>query len=245
MLRAVFLLAIVASMLLPQARPARVTVPFVGCESDGQQDALPAPSGEPVAVAISATAARQLAYYKPETGEGVLGPRGWHCFGTYGSNGQSVYVSPNPVGSKEFFAGKWTGFSGPAIQLSYSYGGTSGRFKVAAYIARLFPDRMSFFRGVVDEGIEPAESFPRGPYPADRLAYKNKDLVEYQTPARAEGLGVHSWLLKNDEAIRGLVLIGGEPGEPNVVFLAVRIPKTLAALTRPIIQQAEGIDLDQ
>jgi hypothetical protein len=239
-LRVVVLFAILALPLFPQAKPSRVTVPFVGCESDGQMGPMPPPKGQPVALNITAESARQLAYYKAEEGEGVLAPLGWHCFGTYGSNGASVYVSPEPVGSKDFFGKNWHGFSGPAVQLSYKYGDTSGRFEVAAYIARLFPDRMSFVNDVIAEGIEPAESFVKGPYPADRLTYKGKDLVEYETPARAEGLGVHSSLRESDEAIRGMVSIGGDAA--NAEFLAVRLPKNLAALTRVIIQHVESGD---
>ncbi len=36
--------------------------------------------------------AQKLAYFKT-THIGVLAPRGWHCFGTYGSGGESIIVT--------------------------------------------------------------------------------------------------------------------------------------------------------
>ncbi len=37
-----------------------------------------------------ARVAARLAYYKAKNGFGILGPRGWHCFSTYGSNGSTL-----------------------------------------------------------------------------------------------------------------------------------------------------------
>ena len=39
--------------------------------------------------------AADLAHYRSEH-LGVLAPRGWHCLETYGSNGASLFVSPDP-----------------------------------------------------------------------------------------------------------------------------------------------------
>ena len=88
-------------------------------------------------MAISAASAQRLAYYKAQYGLGVLAPRGWHCFSTYGSNGSSLFISPDAIDSKALFSDDWKGFSGQAIQISYSSGGTSGRFEVAKVIARV------------------------------------------------------------------------------------------------------------
>ena len=74
---------------------AQVSVPFKGCASDGQMGPEEAPKGKSVSRPITAKAASQLAYYKSENGDaGVLGPRGWYCFGTYGSGGDALYISP-------------------------------------------------------------------------------------------------------------------------------------------------------
>ncbi|HVN17333.1 MAG TPA: hypothetical protein VMU05_01125 [Dongiaceae bacterium] len=95
-------------------------------------------------MAISAGAAERLAYYKAEYGVGVLAPRGWHCFGTYGSNGATLYVSPDPINAADLLSTSWKGFAGPAIQISVAEGGTSGRFEVAKTIARVFPKHKAF-----------------------------------------------------------------------------------------------------
>jgi hypothetical protein len=41
-----------------------------------------------------------LAYYShhESSGSGVLAPRGWDCFGTYGSGGSTLYVVPRRLG---------------------------------------------------------------------------------------------------------------------------------------------------
>src|ERR1039458_1109977 len=102
------------------AQSAAVTVPFVGCASDGQGGPLKAPIGKSKVVAIPAAAALRLAYYKAEYSSGVLAPRGWNCFSTYGSNGASLFVSPDPMDSKTLLSLDWKGFTGPAVQISVS-----------------------------------------------------------------------------------------------------------------------------
>lgn len=215
-------------------------VPFVGCASDGQVGPLPAPEGKPLKLPIPQDVADRLAYYKAENGSGVLGPRGWHCFGVYGSSGGSLFVTPETIDSKQFFDSKagWKGFRGDVIQISDSIGDTSGRFSVAMVIARVFPKHKKFVEGVIAEGLEPASDFPFGPYPADKLHYRSDALVEYETPANAEGLGTRSWLLANGQSIRGVEMLTGET--PDLVSLAVRIPAALNDLVNVIVQQTEA-----
>ncbi len=176
-------------------------IPFVGCPSDGQQGPVEAPSGQDGAISVSKEAAHRVAYYKAEEGVGVLAPRGWHCFGVYGSSGSSLYVSPDPINSAEVLSSSWRGFAGPVVQISLEYGGTSGRFAVARTIARVFPARKEFVDRVLAEGIEPASSFPYGPYPNDTIRNRGMNVVEFSTPAQADGLGTGSRLQKNDTAI--------------------------------------------
>jgi hypothetical protein len=76
---------------------------------------------------------------KLKRGLGVLAPRGWHCFSTYGSNGSNLFVSPVPIDGKALFSADWKGFMGDVVQLSVMDGGTSGRFEVAKVVARVFP----------------------------------------------------------------------------------------------------------
>ena len=216
------------------------TVPFIGCRSDGQVGPLEAPKGGNKVVKISAKAAQQLAYYQAEEGLGVLTPRGWYCFETYGSSGNSLFVSPQPINATTLFSDNWKGFTGPVIQISAEDGETSGRFEVARMIARVFPSHKAVVRRVIAEGIEPASDFPSGPYPKDRLIYKSNESVEYETPALTNGLGTQSRLQKNADPIRGVAVLTGQ--EPSLLFLAVRLPSEIADLTSPIIQQMEYDD---
>ncbi len=234
-------LLIIAALIVLSAtahtQPApKSQVPFIGCKSDGQIGPRRAPSGKFKTVAIAPEVARRLAYYKGAYGPGALAPRGWYCFETYGSSGQSLYVSPVPINSN-LFSDSWKGFSGPAIELSEKYGDTSGRFEVAATVARLFPAHKQFVDKVIAEGIEPASSFPSGPYPSDKLAYRGSDVAEYLTPAEQDGLGTDSRLLKNGDPIRGVVILVGE--EPNVVHLSARLQPAMSDLAPTIIQQVE------
>ena len=220
-----------------QSPGGAVRVPFVGCASDGQIGPLKAPKGTSNVVAISAEAARRLAYYKAAQGPGILAPRGWHCFGTYGSNGSNLYVSAKPIARESVFPGPGAGFSGPAVQLSEMFGGTSGRFAVARTIARVFPAHMAFAQNVIAEGLEPANSFPRGPHPDDKLVYRNNEVVEYETPPNQDGLGTDSMLKKSGSPITGVAMLNGS--QLNLIHLSVRLPREATDLGPMIIRQLE------
>lgn len=215
--------------------PSRV--PFVGCKSDGQMGPMEAPTDNSKVLPIAAEAAQRLAYYQSDKSFGVLAPRGWYCFGTYGSSSNNLYVSPHPINSDNLFSGKWRGFAGPVVQLSTSYGDTSGRFSVAQTIARVFPAHKPFVSHVIEEGIEPASSFPFGPYPNDKLTYKNSEIVEYETPAHTEGLGTNSFLKIDANPISGVAILMGQPAD--LVQLSVRLSPDQVNLTSSIIQQVE------
>jgi len=221
-------------------RKIRSRVPFVGCASDGQLGPQPAPDGGSLLLPIPASAARQLAYYKMADGLSVLGPRGWHCFGAYGSDGEFLYVSSRPIARDDIFTDEHR-FAGTAIEIFDEYGGTSGRFGVAKIIARVFPAYREFTEKVIreDGDIEPASEFPFGPFPGDKLVYRSDELVEYETPPQTEGLGTTEKLEKNSEAIRGLEMLIGEMPEPDLISLAVRLPRDRAGLAPIIIQQVE------
>ena len=215
------------------------SVPFVGCASDGQLGPRKAPHRASKTLPLSPEFASRLAYYQAEDGSGVLAPRGWHCFGEYGSNGGSLFVAPDIIDRQLVFSEKWKGFSGPAIQISDSFGGTSGRFEVASIVARVFPAHRTFVSRVIAEDIEPAAEFPFGPYPGDKLRYRSQEIVEYETPPQAEGLGTRSRLRKDNSAIRGVEILSGSPEELDLLSLSIRLPEDLAILTRPIVQQTE------
>jgi hypothetical protein len=90
--------------LLAQTKPHKSNaktsssyVPFVGCESDGDDGIQPAPEGESKAVALDGKDSKRLAYYQSERSAGVLAPRGWHGFGSYGLWGSRIIVTPDQL----------------------------------------------------------------------------------------------------------------------------------------------------
>ena len=228
--------------IFAQAKPATSTavnqVPFVGCASDGQAGPQAAPTGPSQAVAISAAAAQRLAWYKAQYGPGVLAPRGWHCFSTYGSDGSNLFVSPDAIDSATLLSVNWKGFTGPAIQISIAEGGTSGRFEVAKVIARVFPAYKQFAQNVIAEGIEPASDFPSGPYATDKLTYRGTNTVEFETPANAAGLGTDSRLLPNASPIDGVDLISGQ--DTDLIQLSARVSAKDRDLIPLIVKQVES-----
>jgi hypothetical protein len=216
-----------------------VRVPFVGCASDGQVGPMDAPQGVSMSFPISPTAAKQLAFYQSANGPGVLGPRGWHCFGTYGSSGDATFISPEAIDDGRIMGSNWKGFSGPAIEFSRRFGDTSGRFDVAGIMARVFPGHEQFVQRVVAEkGL--VQSFESGPYPADKLTYrgKNKDMVEFKTPPNSKGLGTEASMLQpNSSPVSGVAILFGST--PDLLLLQVRLPAELQPLANDIIHQTE------
>jgi len=212
-------------------------VPFVGCKSDGQIGPRKAPHGKPKRLSITPDLAQRLAYYEEEGGLGVLAPRGWYCFGTYGSSGTNLYVATHPIDPKLVLSGSWKGFAGRAVQFRIEYGGTSGRFGVAQTIARVFPTHSDFVSSVISEGMASPSNFPHGPYPNDKLVYKSNECVEFETPALSNGLGTDSFLLPSPDPIYGAKILVGV--DPDLLSLSVRLPASDTNLTSAIVQQTE------
>ena len=100
-------------------RKGQVSVPLVGCASDGQTGFLEAPESGTISVGIGRDMGRGLAYYKAASAMGVLAPRGRHCFGTYGSGGYTLFVSAEPIDVLGAPSGP-SGLSNLAIRLSYT-----------------------------------------------------------------------------------------------------------------------------
>jgi len=215
------------------------TVPFVGCAQDGQTGPSPAPSGSPKNVLMSAAAAARLAYYSIGAPNGVLAPRGWSCFGLSGSNGATLYLSPAPIQASDVEATSWAAGAGPAIQVSWLAGDTSGRFQVAQVIARVFPSHQAFVQSVTGEGVEPASSFPQGPVATDKITTKSGTAVEYETPAGDQGLGTSvTSLTPSNDPIDGVAVLTGTT--PDLAFLAARLSADTRDLTPLIVQQFEA-----
>jgi hypothetical protein len=103
----------------------------------------------------------------------------------------------------------------------------------AEVIALLFPAHIAFVKQVHERF--PEQQYPVGPYPNDKLNYRSDSVVEFETPAQADGLGTHSWLKKNDSPIRGVAILDGST--PDLLLLAVRLPVDVSGLTPVIIHQ--------
>src|SRR5579872_1526071 len=129
----------------------------------------------------------------------------------YGSGGDALYVSPTPLDMQSTFAD-------PAVAIIHRLGDTMGRHQVAEAIMRVFPDYKAFADHVIEAGL--ADSFPSGPFPGDKLIYRSKTMVEYQTPAETKGFGTFWALQQNELPIRGLATLIGKT--PDLLLLAIR-----------------------
>jgi hypothetical protein len=194
-----------------------------------------APLRHPDGASIPARAAAlNLTLYQAWGTPAVLGPAGWHCVGSEGSSGDTLVLTPERYRPNDFIQRK-TALDGPAIEISYSFGDTSGRFTVAEFAARLFPKAAPFVQSVLDEGI--VNDFPTGPYPTDRLTYRGDFIVEYVTPPDSDGLGTRTFLRRNADPIEGVVLI--DPDSDDLVMVAIRLPAPLRHLAPFIIETVE------
>ena len=124
-----------------QSAAAPMSVPFVGCPSEGQAGEFDPPKGSPKAVALPAELAEHMAYYIGEQSQGVFAPRGWHCQVVYGSSGGTLVVTPAAVDPLKFYRSE---IRGPAVEFEGSNSG-SGRFEVAAFASLLFPKAAAAF----------------------------------------------------------------------------------------------------
>jgi hypothetical protein len=227
--------SILVSVALAQAATS-VAVPFVGCAADGQMGPIPAPTPIGATPTVRAAAGARLAYYSLDN-LGVLAPRGWHCFGLYGSNGLTLVVTPEPHDADDLLRPE-TRLTGPVVELSSRSGGTSGRFEVARIAARIFPAARPFVQHVIDEGIEPKEEFPFGPYPDDRLIRRSATEVAFVTPRNSEGLGTSGGIAKNGQPIRGVAILLAAD-DMGLIRLCVRLPSEMRNLSAAIIATVE------
>jgi hypothetical protein len=237
-------LALLFSPTTSAQTPAHTTssIPFVGCPSDGQLGPQPAPTGSAPHQNFPPEISSKLAYYEGPDRIGTLAPRDWHCFALIGSDGDFLYVAPEPIDAAKLLDHKhWHGFTGPAIQLSAILGDTSGRMEVAPIVARVFPKYRRYVEIIIAEGFESAKDFPFGPFPTDKLHYENDHLVDFTTPQNTKGLGTASWLLPNNLPISGIILYDpSKDGDHEMNQLCVRLPPQMQDLTPAIIDKVRS-----
>src|SRR5262245_25056353 len=224
---------LLASLLLAGSIPScatphiqRVTVPYVPCPTDGQVGPITAPNGPPRMVALSAETARQIAYYQGGVGQGVFAPRGWQCRVSYGSAGHWILIAPD---TNEAHLGRPAPL---AVTVDVHDGGTSGRFGVADYLARLFPKLgASFIERVKSESIPGVELSPE-PYSSDSVKYLNNLTAEFVTPPNTVGLGTD---VPSEEATHGIVILDTS-SDWSIIALRVRLGSTMQQLVPAIVR---------
>jgi len=198
------------------------TVPFVGCPADGQQGHIAPPRGQPHAVDSSSESLEGIAYYKGDYAPGVFAPVGWRCHVWYGSSGSTVLVALAPIDTTKF-----SPVSGPAVELSADFGGTSGRFGAAKYGARLFPKRLAgFIARVKSEGLVSDSEFNPRQFARDSVTPLSSLVAEFTTPPGLTGLGTAWSLGPTQDPIHGVAFIAGDSTEPDLVMFRARLGAT-------------------
>lgn len=217
---------------LPSAAMAG-NIPFVGCASDGQQGPQRPP--KPVATPmLEGSDAMRLAYYVMADGTRVIAPRGWKCFGRYGSNGSTLTVAPIPQAwARHDDHSRYTGL---AVVRSTAFGGTSGRFEVAAFAARLFPAAARFVVQVEQEQI--VDPFPRGIPARDRISRRGAYEVLFTTPANTQGTGTRGSLAPGPLPVDGLAILAADE-DHDLETMDARLPPAIRPLVAHIIKQME------
>lgn len=220
----------VALTWLPGAAATAAVVPFVGCAGTGQTGPVEAPHGEPRTVALEPAAAAQLAHYEALDGPSVLAPVGWACIAFQGSAGATLLVAPGLAAGPDAKPP-----TGPAVVARIAFADTSGAFEVAGYLARLFPRKgRAFVNRLEERGIaSPATHYVFKPYPKDHLTYRNGDLVAFETPANAVGLG--STGLLRPSALRSRGFVAYREADAVLHVLVVRLPAAQQSLAPAIV----------
>lgn len=232
----------VAGPVWPAAREDGVTVPFVGCRSDGQAGPVPAPRPRKITVTGNTEALGQLAYYTVG-GLGVLAPRGWHCFGIYGSSGDKLFVYPDKIEESSFFGPSERKFSGPVLSLAITDADGSGSHQVAEVVDAVLPAFRANFSHVLQEMKESREPAQRLSVREDTLVRKSERSVEFVTPPHSAGLGTWGrWLAASALPTNGLVFLGD--ASMRLVHLSVRLPKGQQWLIPTILAEAEKVAIN-
>jgi hypothetical protein len=226
---------------IPCAARPLVAVQFVGCPADGQQGPQAKPKSGRTPNLPPAIAA-QLAYYSaPELADrlGVLAPRGWHCIALYGSSGTELIVTPKRYRADRFMRVHPSPIRGSIVKSSLEYGGTSGRWGVAAAIARFFPRyRSSIFKQF--EGLSIGQ-LPRDHNASDLVHGRSDRLVRFETLPERRGWGTRWLLTPNSRSVEGVVKLLPDDDWFDVLETDVRLPPNLAHLTSVILDEPQPV----
>lgn len=227
------LLALGGAPTLTDAAESRVSQ-YLCASSNGEADQSRMRLPESIAAPGETALSGELAYFRPEHGAGVFGPKGWSCRAWSGSSGNLLLVTPKPLPPPYF---PLPSITGPAVMLQTTDGSDVGRFHLALVAERLFPllgheliDR------VREEHLISDSSFDTEPYPDDRLDYLSDRLAEYVTPANRTGLGTNSLFEASDLPIQGLTMLNPDVVADALTEFRIRLPPPLSAAENAVIE---------
>jgi hypothetical protein len=215
-----FLATLTPPMLRKQLVEA--DVPAIGCPLGGPEGPEDTPTlPKTVRVVVPEGTTSGLAYYSAFEGDGtgVLAPKGWDCFGTHGTAGSTLYVTPDHLSGPIPTRPK----NGPVVIKDMFSSAASGRYIVADISARIFPLAREFVQRVAPK------SYVFTPWPYDRLNRLSDFVASYVTPAGTDGLGTAFGRTPGPQPIFGLVFLRGDltGGDgPVLERIAVRLKST-------------------
>jgi hypothetical protein len=126
---------------------------------------------------------------------------------------------------------------GAAVILWYSYGGTSGRWSVAAGIARFFPDHREFIQSIKDMGLEVGD-LPSSRDQADVIRRRTNEFVRYTTLPKRKGWGTRWLLAPSNDPVDGIAKLILDPDGPDLIDMQVRLPHEYRNLAPVILASA-------
>lgn len=179
----------------PYRADAAEEVPLIGCAIETAFDKAPALSPSWKTTGLPTEIAHELAFYATE-GDNmpVLAPRGWQCHGTGGSSGTYLYIWPTGEPSDQL--------PPKGEFVSYSLTSNSG-LHVLETLARERRLRNKHWTPQEDANLVSTFKYYGAdfsfadcgtPFPANRLADRGPNIVEFETPPNQRGVGARGRL---------------------------------------------------
>ncbi len=225
--------AILVIFLVAACNDKRAEVELVGCVTSGQQGMF---AGLPTVrrdLGSSDLGSGKVALYTTANGHSIYAPRDWRCRAFNGPSGTTLVVSRELTNS----ADPEPQSLDDAIEVSWITAEGSGRFTVASYTARLFPDQTAAFtQAVRAEAVALGMPIDTSLFADDILQNVGLSDAEFTTPANTSGMGTDMYLRAANTPIRGAAwLNAASPATPGLTVLRMRLgdsfdDKTMTAL---------------
>jgi hypothetical protein len=170
----------------------------IGCPGGFQGEQIAGSASTRKAKGLGSVSVRRLTIYSFLSAP-LLGPTGWRCLGMGGSGGEGLAIAPTVV---DLQAVKDL-HGGIASQVVWKYDfdrGASGRFDVARFAGRYFPNAIpKNVEGVVAEGFMPREELLGPAYSHDLLTCKSTRVLDRPFEGVPSGLREQSAARNNPE----------------------------------------------